>query len=193
MRWWVKARRAYVVLPLSLACFLILSAVVQDTSVMLPSITGNKQVTLSLFVPVPLLCGLMMCLESRLPAPEVSSTRVVPLMDAALVFAVLGTGLMCSILGSLFLDMPLAGATGRNACFLGGIMLLGRAIMGQPAVMLPVAWVVLVTFVGFRGPGDPYPWALVPEPGSDAIAATVATLAFLIGTLANLRSSRKLS
>lgn len=191
MMWWIKVRRCHVVLPASLLSFLALAAIVQDTSVILPSIIGNTQVALSLFVPVPLLSGLMLCLESRLPAPESSSTRAVQLMDAALVVACLGSTLILSVAEGLLLDMPLALATARNACFLAGLMLLGRVVMGQSAVMLPVAWIVLVTFVGFRGQGDPYPWALVPEPSNAVLAAVGAAFVLFIGILANLRSSRK--
>lgn len=193
MMWWIKARRAHMVLPASLVCFLALSFLVQDTSVFLPSIIGNTQVTLSLFVPVPLLCGLMVCLESGLRAPEASGTRAILLMDVALIFVYLGISLAFSIAGNFLLDMPLAGATARNACFLAGLMLLGRSVMGQTSVMLPVAWIVLVAFVGFRKQGDPYSWALLPEPGSSILAGVGATLLLFVGILANLRSSRKLS
>jgi hypothetical protein len=191
--WWFKARRAHTVLPAAVACFLVFGALVQDVSVVLPSVIGKSQIALSLFVPIPLVCGLMVCLESRLPAAEASGTRAIALMDAALTTVCLGIALGAGIVGSVVLDMPLAVTTGRNACFLAGLMLCGRAVIGQTAVMLPVAWLVLVVFVGFRGPNDPYPWALVPEP-SDAVPAAIgAAFVVVLGIFVQMPRSRSLS
>lgn len=190
---WGKARRVHVVLPLALGVFVLLVLLVQNTQIALPSITGRSQVALSLFVPLPLVVGLMMSLESRLPAAEASGVRPVAVLDAALTMATLVAAVILSWGAGVLFGLPQAAAAGRNALLLTGLMLCARALVGQPAVMIPVAWLILVVFVGFRGPGDPYPWAVVPEPAGAFRAAICSVLVFLAGLLIQLRTSRTLS
>lgn len=190
---WLKARRALVVLPACLAVFIALVISVQDTIVPLPSIIGRSQVTLSLFLPVPLVAGIARCLELKLSAPEATGVRPVPLADMVMVTAVTVIGfVLCATAGRL-LDTPQAFATGRNVLFLVGLMLIGRSVAGEAAVMIPVGWLVLTVFVGFRGPGDPYAWSVIAEPARVPHAAVVALLVFLAGLFLMPRTSRKLS
>lgn len=193
MNWWIKARRANTVLPLAMLTFAILTVAVQNAWVALPSLTGRTQVALSLFVPIPLIAATMMCLESRLIAPEVSGTRSAGLMDSCLSATTSVFALSASSLSGLLLNLPEASAIGRNHLFLLGLMLCGRALIGQLAVMLPVAWLFLVVLVGFRSPSDAYPWAIVPEPARDQSAFVAAAAVWLAGIFFQFRTSRKLS
>ncbi|MGP4001164.1 hypothetical protein [Streptomyces sp. 8N706] len=116
-----------------------------------------------------------------------------PLLDATLVTATMGAAVATSVAAGLVLDAPQAGTAGRNTLFLTGLMLCGRAVVGQQAVMIPVAWLILVVFLGFRPSGDPYAWTIVPEPVGALHAAAGAVLMLLTGTLVQLYTSRKMS
>ncbi|MGW6602190.1 hypothetical protein [Streptomyces sp. NPDC055036] len=191
--WWIKARRAHTVLPAALTAFALLVILVQDTSIILPSTLGTSHVALSLFIPIPLTTGLMMCLESRLPAAEASGTRAVQSLDAGLAIVVMGVAVAMSVLAGALFDLPQAGTAGRNALFLTGLMLCGRTLVGQPAVMIPVAWLVIVVLIGFRNQNTPYPWTIIGEPLGKPHAAAGAILMFIAGIIIQLRTSRKIS
>ena len=94
MTWWFKARRAHTLLPLALVLFAAALYAVQDTTVLLPAITGSPRVALSLFVPVPLFAILMAMLESRLPAAESSGVRSMARFDNLLVTAVMAAAVV---------------------------------------------------------------------------------------------------
>ncbi|MER8219905.1 hypothetical protein ABTZ58_04765 [Streptomyces sp. NPDC094143] len=188
--WWFKARKGHILLPLALVVFAVALFAVQDTTVLLPSITGSPRVALSLFVPVPLLALLMAMLESRLPAAEVSGTRPITRMDNALVIAVMGAAVLCSAVIAALQGTAAATTGGRNAVFLTGLMLLGRAWAGSAAVMFPVGWLVTVAVVGFRG-NIPRPWTVIALPADSTFAAAASLAAFAIGLAAQIRSSRK--
>ena len=79
---------------------------------------------------------------------------------------------------------------GRNALFLTGLMLLGRAWVGQGAVMLPVGWLVTVSVIGFRG-NVPRSWTVIALPVDDLFAAAASLVVFALGLAAQIRSSRK--
>ncbi|MFE9612576.1 hypothetical protein [Streptomyces sp. NPDC006012] len=193
MIYWFKVRRAHTVLPAAIVAFAILAALVQNVTIMLPSIMGRSQVALSLFIPIPLVAGLMLSLESRLSSFEMSGSRPVQVLDALLVLACAGTALLSSAFVGFLFDVPQISTAGRNACFLMGLMLCGSAFAGEAAVMFPVAWLLLVVFFGFRGPGDPYPWTIIPEPRGTLHATVGSTLLFAVGNLIQLRPSRKIS
>ncbi|MFF8397214.1 hypothetical protein [Streptomyces sp. NPDC016172] len=190
MRWWFRARKGHTLLPLALAVFAIALFAVQDTTVLLPSITGSPRVALSLFVPVPLLALLMAMLESRLPAAEVSGTRSMTRLDNTLVTVVMVAAVLCSVVIAALQGTAAATTGGRNALFLTGLMLLGRAWAGQAAVMFPVGWLVTVAVVGFRG-NVPRPWTVIALPADSAFAAAASLVVFAIGLAAQIRSSRK--
>ncbi|WP_399088938.1 hypothetical protein ACGH2B_15100 [Streptomyces sp. BBFR2] len=193
MLWWLKARRALIVLPVALAVYLLYVLASRDTFVALPSLVGGSNVVLSSFAPVPVVAGLAVVLSARLPAAEVSGTRRVARWDTALVTAVVLTAV---VLGLLL--VPLTGATqaaaaGRNTAFLTGLFLCARTVTGPRGVLVPVAWLMAVVLLGFRASGDPYPWTVVPEPPGAPHAALGAAVLFLAGIATLPRMSRKLS
>ncbi|MET9145595.1 hypothetical protein [Streptomyces sp. NPDC004042] len=188
--WWFKTRRGHTLLPVALAVFAMALYAVQDTTVLLPSITGSPRIALSLFVPVPLLALLMAMLESRVPAAESSGARSVTLLDSALVTVVMAASAVCSLAVCALHGTAAATAGSRNALFLTGVMLLGRAWAGQSAVMLPVGWLVTVVVIGFRG-NVPRTWTVVALPATSAFAATASLTVFAIGLAAQFRSSRR--
>lgn len=190
MRWWFKARKGHTLLPLALALFTLALYAVQDTAVLLPSITGSPRVALSLFAPVPLFALVMAMLESRLPAAETSGARSLTRLDNALVAMVMAAALLCSVLVAGLQGTVAATTGGRNALFLTGLMLLGRAWAGQAAVMVPVGWLVSIVVVGFRG-NVPRPWTIVALPADNVLAAAACLTMFAIGLVAQIRSSRK--
>ncbi|MES4907324.1 MULTISPECIES: hypothetical protein [unclassified Streptomyces] len=185
MNWWLKVRRAHILAPTTIILFTVLVAVVGDRTMVLPTFTAGSTAgtRVMLFVPVAITVGVMACLEARLPAPELASTRHVPLLDAGLALTVVST-CVCT---AYALGQPTAG---RNALFLTGLMLCARPLVGQKAVMMPVAWLLAVLFVGYRTPQDSYPWAILPEPAGAAHATAIAVVAFTIGLASLLRSPR---
>ncbi|MEU2860470.1 hypothetical protein ACIQWL_06145 [Streptomyces mirabilis] len=190
MTWWFKARRGHLLLPLALLVFGAGLYAVQDTTVLLPSLVGSPRVALSLFVPVPLLAFLMAVLESRLPAAEVSGVRSMTRLDNGLVATVMAAAVLCSVLIASVQGSAAATAGGRNAVFLTGLMLLGRAWAGQTAVMVPVGWLLTVVLVGFRG-NVPHLWTVIALPADNPYAAAASLAVFAIGLAAQIRSSRK--
>ncbi|MCF2130766.1 hypothetical protein L1I79_30715 [Strepomyces sp. STD 3.1] len=190
MRWWFRARRGHQLLPLALVVFTAALYAVQNATVLLPSITGAPRVALAMFVPVPLFACLMAALESRLPAAEVSGVRSLTRLDNLLVTAVVGAAVLCSALVAAAQGSAGATAGGRNAVFLVGLMLLGRAWAGQSAVMIPVGWLVTVVVVGFRG-NVPHLWTVVALPADNLFAAVASVVVLAIGLAAQIRSSRK--
>ncbi|MGW3747101.1 hypothetical protein ACWD62_43075 [Streptomyces sp. NPDC005146] len=193
MLWWLKARRAHQVLPCALAAYLFLAAAIQDTTALLPSFTtGIDPVPLMLFVPMPLVAGLMLCLESRLPSAEVTATRQVIALDTTLILGVVAAANLVSLAAFAALGSTEAATTGRNTAFLVGMMLTVRAVVGQPAVMAPVLWLVTVLLFGFKPGNDPYPWTVLPEPLEAPHAAWAAALTLGLGLVAHHHASRTL-
>jgi hypothetical protein len=196
MRFWLRARRAALVLPACLLALFVLTLLTEGASVGLPSFfTGSSaNVVLPMFVPVVVVSGLLHCLDSRLPAAEVSGVRPVALMDAALsVITVLVASAAGVCVAALVADRD-AATVGRNTAFLIGIALLARAFIGQRAALIPVSWLMTVVFLGFRTRLDPYPWTVLPEPVGAPHAAAGAALALVAGISAQLSiSTRKLS
>ncbi|MFI9416992.1 hypothetical protein [Streptomyces werraensis] len=190
MRWWFKARKGYTLLPLGLALFTLALLAVQDTTVLLPSVTGSPRVALSLFVPVPLFALLMAVLESRLPSAEASGVRSLIWFDNALVISVMAAAAMCSVAVAALQGTAAATTGARNALFLTGLMLIGRAWAGQAAVMVPVGWLVTVVVIGFRG-NIPRPWTVIALPADDVFAAVACATVFAVGLVAQIPSSRK--
>lgn len=195
MIWWFKARQAHTHLPLAVFALLSLVMAVQDLHIVLPSfsLTGESKLPLMLFVPIPLLAGLTVCLESRLPAAELTGTRRIPVLDLALS---VGTVAVAQATGSAvghWYGTVHPEQLGRNTAFLLGLMLCGRALWGRPAAMLPVLWATAVTMVGFRSPQDPYPWTVIPEASGTWYATTGAALMVLVGLAAQFLTARRVS
>lgn len=190
MTWWFKARRGHTLLPLALIIFAAALYAVQDTTVLLPAITGSPRVALSLFIPVPLFAILMAMLESRLPAAEASGVRSMAGFDNVLVTSAMAAAVACSVIIATLQGTAAATTGGRNSLFLTGLMLLGRVWAGQGAVMFPVGWLVTVAVIGFRG-NVPRPWTVIALPADDLFAAAASLVVFALGLAAQIRSSRK--
>ncbi|WP_253915788.1 hypothetical protein [Streptomyces sp. NRRL S-31] len=189
--WWVKAHRVHTVLSASLALFVLLLVLFQGGSVALPSLTGGAtQVVLALFVPVPLVSGLALCLDTRLPAAESTAVRPVRYLDAALVVAVALVATAASAVAGAAWEDAVTGAVGRNTLFLAGLMLIARALFGRPGVLLPTAWILTVCLCGFRPGNDAYPWTVLPEPLGAPHAAAAALLMFGAGVTVQIRYAR---
>ncbi|MFE2536299.1 hypothetical protein [Streptomyces sp. NPDC059371] len=172
--------------------FLLLITVIQEGSAVLPSLTaGLDPVPLMLFVPLPLVISLILSLESRLAAPETSGVRPVALLDAALSLAVIACALTISWMADAAFTSPHAAAAGRNTAFLIGLMLIARSAVGQPSVMVPVVWLVVVLLFGFETGHRARPWTIVPEPVSSLHAAIAAAATCGLGLAAQIYTSRK--
>ncbi|MCL8016717.1 hypothetical protein [Streptomyces sp. AS02] len=178
MWWWMKARRTHSVVLSGLALSLLLSVTIGSEEVELPSlVSGMQQAVLTMFVPIPLVAALMVSLESRLPGIEASSVRRVGGWDALLVSATVGFWfVLAAVSGS-----GVVAASARNAAFLAGLMLLARPWAGEAAVMVPVAWTMVVVAFNRRPAPDPEPWTILPEPASAPHAALAAAVLFGIG------------
>ncbi|WP_320776464.1 hypothetical protein [Streptomyces sp. CRN 30] len=195
MRFWVRARRAVLILSVSLLALFVLTLLTQNTSVSLPSIVSGTtaSVVLSMFVPLVAVSGLLGCLDSRLPAAEASGVRPVALLDAALSAGTVVAASAAGLGAALLIGDRDVATVGRNTAFLVGVALLARAFFGQKAALVPVAWLMTVVFLGFRSRLDPYPWTILPEPIGAPHAAAGSALAFLVGIAAQLIiSTRKL-
>ncbi|MFD0420516.1 hypothetical protein [Streptomyces parvus] len=187
MAWWIKARRAHDVLLTGLVVSLLLALAIGGQEVALPSlVAGTHQTVLTMFVPIPLVAALAVSLGSRLPGIESSGVRRIGLWDAGLVAAVLAAWLAAGALtGSGVLLV-----SGRNAAFLVALMLLARPLAAEAAVMVPVAWTMLVVAFNRRPPPDPEPWTILPEPGS-APHAALATAVLLTAGLVSLQFTHR--
>ncbi|SBT90415.1 hypothetical protein GA0115233_101870 [Streptomyces sp. DI166] len=191
MMWWVKARRAHTVLPATLGLFALLLVFLQGDSVALPSLTsGATHVVLALFIPIPLVSGLALCLDTRLHADESTAIRPVRYLDCGLVITVAVVAAAMSTLAGGALGDPAIQAVGRNTLFLTGLMLIGRALFGLPGVLLPTAWILAVCLCGFRPGNDAYPWTVLPEPLGAPHAAAGAVLMFGAGLVVQIRYTR---
>ncbi|MFJ8896939.1 hypothetical protein ACIRCZ_20330 [Leifsonia sp. NPDC102414] len=131
-----------------------------------------------------------MSLDSRVLAPEISSMRLVGLMDVGLVLIAALLSISVGAAVSILFDAPEVAAIGRNTSFLVGLMLCARAMVGAPAVMAPTAWVLAVLFIGFRSPYNPYYWTVLPESVAAIHASIIAVLVFIAGIIASLCTSR---
>ncbi|WP_432016234.1 hypothetical protein [Streptomyces hydrogenans] len=190
--WWLLTRRVHVFLAIGMASFLALVLMFQDKSSALPSFgsTGSVTVRLTVFVPIPLVAALMMSLDSRLRAPEISGVRRIDLRDMAITLGTVAVAVVASYAAGAVVGSQVAQAAGRNVAFLTGLMLLGRALFGQGGALFPTAWVMAVVLVGFRTTNDPYPWTILPEPLGAPHAAAGAALMLAVGVFAQIRTSR---
>lgn len=181
--WWLKARRAHTHLPAGFLLFILLAALVQDGPVPLPSISlgTSEGAQAMLFVPLTVTAVLFNCLGSRLGPAEDSGIRAVRAYDSLLA---LGVVALTVPIGSALAYMTgsLAAQTlDRNTAFLVGLTLLCGSLFGSSAVLMPVAWPLIVVMFGLRRPGDPYPWTVLLEPPHTWYATTGAALMLAVG------------
>ncbi|WP_432744733.1 hypothetical protein H7827_11635 [Streptomyces sp. JH002] len=179
MLWWFKARRIHLYVPAGLAVFTLLVWTFRELLVGMPSFTGGTEVLLMLFAPLPVCVALMLTLASRLPEAELSALRNVVVRDVLLVSATVMVALVIGFTSGLILDSPAAAAVGRNSALLTGLMLLVFPLIGARALMVPIAYVLLVVMEGYDAARQPRPWAILPESGDHipAFAVTVVVLA----------------
>ncbi|MFI6407840.1 hypothetical protein [Streptomyces sp. NPDC050548] len=171
--------------------FLIMAVVIQDSLAALPSVTNNVDpVPLMLFVPLPLVIGLMYCLDSRLDGPEISSFRRVRLLDVGMVLVTVAIVEAISLILGHLLHSAQMTTTGRNTAFLVGMMLFVRALVGQPAVLAPVVWVVIVLLFGFQIGNEPYAWTILPQASNSLAAGTISIAVLAVGIGAQIYSRK---
>lgn len=186
--WWAKTRRLWV-LGVALAAFTVLVAATQHgAAVPVLSLLAavSVPVQLLLFAPVPVVAVLGWCLDNRLPEAEAVAVRPVRWTDTALaaatgVLAVVLTLALAAVSGS-----STAVAAGRDTCFLIGLMLCLRPVLGQGAVMTAPVWLAIVVFFGFTPDRAVYPWTIVAHPATSvpSLAVTVLVLATGLTVLA---------
>ncbi|MER5574237.1 hypothetical protein [Streptomyces massasporeus] len=192
MIWWLKVRRAHLVLPGSLLVYAVLLMALNGRSFMMPTWSASTvQTRLTLFVPLVVTIGLALCMESRLAAPEVSGVRSVNRLDICMsAVSTLGALLLGALL-SFLADSPEFATAGRNSAFLSGLFLVAWPALREAAALIPAAWILVVMLAGYRSPLDAYPWTIIPEPVDRPHAWTVAFLAFLAGIFVQGRTMQK--
>ncbi|MGW2698808.1 hypothetical protein [Streptomyces sp. NPDC001340] len=190
MRWWLKTRRTFTVLTALTTVAMGLSVWIGGESVLLPSFFSNsQQAVLTVFLPVPVVAALSLCLDSRLAGFETAAVRFMPARDALLVLAAVAG---CTVLaGACWSATGMAVA--RNVAFLTGLTLMARPWARQAAVMIPVTWIALVVFFSRRPYPDPDPWTVLPEPASAVHAVAAASMALAAGLAVLLRTRQELS
>jgi hypothetical protein len=189
--WWLKARQTHTVLLAALAAFVLLLTLTQNVTVVMPSLTGGAaHVVLTLFVPVPLVAALAWCLDSRARHPEVTGVRPIRLLDTALSSVTVLAAATLGLCASPWCDGGQVLTVTRNTGFLVGLMLVARPLMGPPASLVPVGWLMAVCLLGFRTGNDPAWWTVVPEPLSAQHAALGAAASLLAGLSLQFRTAR---
>ncbi|WP_158813141.1 hypothetical protein [Streptomyces rimosus] len=191
--WWARARRLWV-LGMALAAFAALVAATQQgVAVPLLSLLSavSVPVQLLLFAPVPVVAALGWCLDNRLPEAEAIAVRSVRLTDTALAAA---TGVVAVAVAAVLAaaaDSAAAVAAGRDTCFLVGLMLCLRPVLGQGAVMTGPAWLAVVVFFGFAPDSALYRWTIVGHPATSVPSLAVTTLTLAAGLAVLARSTRR--
>src|SRR4051812_2505404 len=99
MWWWIKCRRAHVLMPSALICYLLVVVTMQGQTVSLPSILSgtSSRFLLALIAPIPLCATLVESLESRVSSQEETGLRNVPLLDAGLSLASTGVAVVSAL------------------------------------------------------------------------------------------------
>ncbi|MFE4698575.1 hypothetical protein ACFRIC_16035 [Streptomyces sp. NPDC056738] len=182
----------HTILPAILISYALLLLLVQDNYVILPAIGGAGEVVIALFVPIPVVALLANCLESRLGFAEVSGVRNVAFLDVALSTIVLLSTMALSSILKIVAEVDGATAVGRNTFFLVGLTLCARPVCRQYAVMIPVAWLLTVVFIGYTKNREPRFWTVVLEPTSNSVASIACVGVFVAGLLLQLCTSRRM-
>ncbi|MFB9605641.1 hypothetical protein ACFFTQ_21955 [Streptomyces roseofulvus] len=192
MIWWWKGRRiTEVVLPGVLA-FSLLTVLAHGESVRLPGLLtpGGGLLFLMHLTPLIVTGTLAHSLDQRLPEAEGLSVRPVPLCDMALAFfATVASASAAAAVGAVA-DSSTAFEAARNTLFLSGLMLLGAAVHPRAMSLVPVAWVFIAAFAGYRDLRRPWPWAVTLHPAGYLPTAFFCLVVFL-GGLAALHRTRR--
>lgn len=184
---WLKARRADTVLPAALALFIVLLALLGDSSAELPALipSFSGPVVTALLVPIPVCAGLMLCLDTRLDPAEDSGVRPMALLDGALALATLLVAAALAAVTGALVDSAAADEAGRNTAFLCGLALCLRPLLGVRAVFAPVLWIMAVAEAGYHW-GHPLAWTVIARPLSDPYAAVGTTVVAVAGLAAHV-------
>ncbi|MFH8594057.1 hypothetical protein [Streptomyces rimosus] len=191
--WWARARRLWV-LGLALVAFAALVATTQQSAaVPLLSLLSavSVPVQLLLFAPVPVVAALGWCLDNRLPEAETIAVRPVRLTDTALAAATGFLAVAVTLALAMASNSSAAVAVGRDTCFLVGLMLCLRPVLGQGAVMTGPTWLAIVVFFGFAPDRALYRWTIVGHPVTSAPSLAVTTLTLAAGLTVLARSTRR--
>lgn len=188
MTWWLTTRRAVSALGVALAVYAALLLAMGGTFVTLPSLVtiGGSSTPLALVAPVPVCCAVVISLEADAHYAEGAGTRLVSLMDAALVVVTVAVTTTVSVVLGWSLDTPQVTAAGRNTAFLTGLTLLVRAMAGNRAVLVPPGWILLTTLFGYQSVNDPWFWSVIPYPPGTGHALIASGVTFAAGLLATV-------
>lgn len=190
MIWWLKARRVHPFLTLGMGSFVAAILVVQDSTVLLPALTlsvGNLT-QVAFFTPVIVVGALAQTLDNRLLSAEVSGIRRVRLMDTALITVTMAVALTATGIGGWVSGSEGVLTSGRNTCFLAGLMLCARAFVRRSGVVLPLAWIFAVIFFGRKTGTSYYEWAVTALPSGSVLAAVCAATALALGLVLTYHS-----
>ncbi|GGX40822.1 hypothetical protein [Streptomyces chryseus] len=193
MTLWLKARRIPL-LAVGLALYAGVAIAAGSLTANLPTLTssGAAGVPLMLFAPLPACAALIFCLESGSPGAEGTASRRVARYDQVVIVL---SGVVALTIGygtAVLRSAPVAEAAGRNMLFLTGIMLCARWLWdGRIGVLAGIAWVIMVTLIGFNARREPYTWAVIGLPPHDIAGMALSLTCFTLGAL--LLASRKKS
>lgn len=183
MIWWLKTRRVHPYLSCGMLAFTAITLLVQDSTVLLPTITLSvgAPTVLAFFTPVIVVGALAQVLDNRFVSAEESGTRPVRWMDAALIAAAVGATMTVSVVGGWATGSEAVLTAGRNTCFLVGLMLSARSFVRRSGIILPLAWILAVVFFGRKTGTTYHEWAVTALPFDNVLAAVCAAAALVLG------------
>ncbi|MFE1953257.1 hypothetical protein ACFW9D_22645 [Streptomyces sp. NPDC059524] len=139
-------------------------------------------------MPLIVTSGLAFALAQILPEAETVATRPVRNLDLALtIVTVVLAGTAGLVVGAIS-GSEEATATCRNLFFLTGFMLIARAVHPQAATLIPVSWVFIVIFLGYRDFNRPWPWAVTLHPAGFMPTFVLSLFVFACGLAAQART-----
>jgi hypothetical protein len=190
MIWWLKARRVHPFLTIGMVAYTAAALLVQDITILLPVFTLSTSglTQLAFFTPVIVIGTLAQVLDNRLISAETSGVRRIRLMDTALISATITTILLVTTVGAWITGSEAVLTTGRNTCFLIGLMLCARALANRAGIILPLAWIFIVIFFGRKTSTSYYEWAITAQPAASLFPAACAFVALGLGLLLTYHS-----
>ncbi|MER5357213.1 hypothetical protein [Streptomyces sp. NPDC002785] len=189
---WFKSRRFSAVIIPSLALFIVIVVLGYGESIVLPGMlsSGSNRVQLMHIAPLIVTSSLSYSLTQRLVEAEILSVRKVRWFDTGLVVLTVGIAVSASFGVGEWMGSQEAIEAGRNTIFLTGLMLIAGALHAQAAPLAPIGWVFIVTFIGYRDFGRPWPWAVTLHPAGLAVTYFFCLTVFAVGLVMNYRIHR---